>query len=88
MRRCGIRPGIAQRLEAGAGLGDRVEDIEQITCRAGQPIEPCHHEHVAVTEALEQLGKLGAVRLRARYLFGIDLGAAGGMQSAESEIKT
>ena len=36
----GIRPGVGQRLEASAGLGDHVEDIEQV---AGRPPTPHFH---------------------------------------------
>jgi hypothetical protein len=75
----GVGPGIAQRLEAGTGLGDGVEDVEEITGGAGQPIEACHHQHVALAEALDDLGQLGAVGLGAADLLGIDLGAARGV---------
>jgi hypothetical protein len=44
--RCGrIRPGIA--LKASAGLGNGVEDIQQVGRRSRQPIETRHHQNVA-----------------------------------------
>ena len=46
MWRCGIGPTIPQRLESGARLGDRVEHVEQIARRAGQPVEPRHDQHI------------------------------------------
>jgi hypothetical protein len=65
MRSRGVRPCVGQRFEAGAGLGNRVENIEQVARGPSEPIQPCHHQHVTVAEAPEQLGQLGAVRLRA-----------------------
>jgi hypothetical protein len=71
--RCrGVRPFVGQRLEASAGLGDRVEDIEQVARGSSEPIQPCHHQHVSITDALEQLGQFGAVGLRAGYLLAVN----------------
>jgi hypothetical protein len=58
-------PCVGQGIEACAGLGDRIEDIEQVARGSSEPIEPRHHQDVTITEALEQLGELGAVSLRA-----------------------
>ena len=33
-------------------LANRGQDIEQIACRACQPIEPCHHQHIAPGSSL------------------------------------
>jgi hypothetical protein len=37
-----------------ASLGDRVEDIEQVARGSSEPIQPCYHQHVTVTDAFEQ----------------------------------
>jgi hypothetical protein len=37
MRRGGVRPAVAQRLELSAALADRVKNVEQITGRACEP---------------------------------------------------
>jgi hypothetical protein len=47
MRRGRVRPGIAQRAEAGATLVDLVENVEQVPRRARQAIEASDHQHVA-----------------------------------------
>ena len=55
--RCrGVCPGTRQRLEASPGLANRrVEDIEQVPRRTGEPIEPRGHEHVAPASHLSTL---------------------------------
>src|SRR5262249_30407587 len=47
MRCGGIGPGIGERLELRAGLGDLVEHIEQVPGGARQTIEPRHQQGVA-----------------------------------------
>jgi small subunit ribosomal protein S21 len=37
-----------------ASLGDRVEDIEQVARGSSEPIQPCYHQHVTVTDAFDQ----------------------------------
>ena len=76
MRRGAIGPSVRQGLEAGACLGDRIDDVEQVARRARQSIEPRHHQHVARAEAANHLGKLGAVTAGAADFLGVDLGAA------------
>ena len=46
VRRGRVRPCILQRLEAGTGLADRIEDIEQVAGRARQSIEAGDDENV------------------------------------------
>jgi hypothetical protein len=53
----GICPGVGQRLEAGAGLGDRVEDIEQVAGGSSEPIQPCKKAPEVVAE-MSQLCRL------------------------------
>jgi hypothetical protein len=47
MSRRGVRPGISQRAEARALLSDGIQDVEKVTGRSGQAIEPRDHENVA-----------------------------------------
>jgi hypothetical protein len=62
MRRQSCRsPEFHATLQARASLANRVEDIEQVPCRASQPIEPRHDQHIALIEPLEQLGELRPV---------------------------
>ena len=42
-----VRPAIGQRLELSAVLGNLSQDVEQIPCRAGQPVKPRHRQHIA-----------------------------------------
>jgi hypothetical protein len=42
MWRCGVGPAIGQRLEANTPLAKRIQDVEQVAGRAGQPIQPRH----------------------------------------------
>src|SRR5262249_56979135 len=41
-RGCRVCPTVLERLEAGAGLADRVQNVEQVSRRARQPIEARH----------------------------------------------
>src|SRR5262249_39141633 len=64
MRRSCIGPSVFQAAEAGLTLADGGEHIEQVTCRARQPVEPCHQQHIARLEPANHLGQLGAISLR------------------------
>src|SRR5262245_17454650 len=57
VRRRGISPRIGERLEAGTGLADRIEDVEQIARRSSEPIEPRHQQQITSVETLDQLGE-------------------------------
>ena len=59
VRRCGVRPCVGQRLEAGAGLGDRVEDVEEVARGSGETVKPSHHEHVPSPSRLRSLASSG-----------------------------
>ena len=61
--RGGIRPGVAKGPEPGVPGGDRGEGIEKVTGRAGQPVEPLHHKHVATSELVEHPAELAAIGL-------------------------
>jgi hypothetical protein len=78
MRGRGVGPGVVERAELGSGLGDAVEDGEQITGRARQPVEPGDEEGVAVAERLEQLGELGPIGARTGDLLAVEAVAASG----------
>src|SRR5260370_32967021 len=79
--RCGrVSPRVRKRLKRGAGLGDGVEDVEQVAGAAGQAIEASDDHGVALGERLDQLGKLGAIRSGAADLLGADAFDSGGLQ--------
>ena len=50
----GIGPWIAQRPKARLFAADCRHGIEKITGRAGQPIQPGHHQHVAGRKLIER----------------------------------
>src|SRR6516164_9842249 len=64
VRRCGIRPGIGERLEAYGALAKRMQDVEQVARGSCQPIKPGYYQHVTGFDPPEQLGELGAISLR------------------------
>src|SRR5262249_12141273 len=64
----------------GTSLGDRIEDIEQVASRACQPVEPRHHQHVAVLKPADRLGQLWPVGLCARSLLLEDVATASRLQ--------
>ncbi len=51
--RC-VGPCVAQGSEPGLAVGDRRQRIQQVAGRAGQPVKPRHHHHVARREPVEQ----------------------------------
>jgi hypothetical protein len=51
----GIGPGIGQRLEAGASLGDLIQGVEQVPRRSGQPVKPRHHQYIASAKPVHDL---------------------------------
>jgi hypothetical protein len=56
-----ISPGIVQRPEPSPLLGDPVDDVEEIACRADQTVEPGDEEHVIRPEGSDRLLKLRVV---------------------------
>src|SRR4029453_12954263 len=48
----------------------------QVACGSPQPVHPREHQHIALTEALEQFGQLGPVAASAADLLCVDLGAS------------
>jgi hypothetical protein len=46
-------PCVAKRAETGFLVRDRGEGIQKIAGRAGEPVEPGHHHHVAGLDAGE-----------------------------------
>jgi hypothetical protein len=60
MRRRCIRPNLAQRFELCAGLTDLVESVEQVSGRAGQPVEPGYQYDIAFADHSEELLQLRA----------------------------
>jgi len=58
-RRGRIDPGILDGAEANAAAGQLVQDIQEITSRAGKPVQPGDHDYVAVRHLGLELGQLG-----------------------------
>jgi hypothetical protein len=54
MRSRSVGPRIAERLEAGAFLADKLDDPEQVECRARQPVELGHEQHVASLKLIKR----------------------------------
>src|SRR5215472_12358846 len=69
VRRCGIGPGVFEAAEVCFTLADCGQHIKQVACRACQPVEPGHQQHIARLKPANDLGELGTVSLCARYLF-------------------
>ena len=69
MRRRGVGPCVAEGSEPGSLGGDAGEGVQQVAGRAGQAVEPRHHQHVIGVELVERAAELGAVGLgSARHL--------------------
>jgi hypothetical protein len=75
-----VGPGLAQRSELGTGLGNLLEDVEEIPGRAGQPVESGDQHEVAFAEHVQQPVQLRPATLCAGYLLAIDLRSAGLVQ--------
>src|SRR5215472_4875479 len=54
VRRRGVGPGLAQRSELRAGLGDAVEDVQEIARRSRQPVKPGDDYRVALTDDAQE----------------------------------
>ena len=78
--RRGVGPCIAERAEASAAFADLRERVEKVAGRAGEAVEPRHHEHVAVGKLAHDAAQLDAVRPRAACRLAVDLGSSGGAQ--------
>ena len=53
-----VRPGVAQRPEPRTLLSDGIQDVEKVTGRSSQAIEPSDHENVALIQRLYKPRKL------------------------------
>lgn len=51
MRRCSVGPGITEGSEAGTGLCNGVEGVQQVTRRSSQTVEPLDHQHITRRES-------------------------------------
>jgi hypothetical protein len=63
VRRRGVGPCVAERAQAGSLAGDRRDGVQQVAGRAGEAVEPRHHQHVAGVELSEQAAELRPVGL-------------------------
>jgi len=75
--RGGVGPGIGERFELRASVGDLVEHVEQITGRTRQTIKAGDQQGVAGFQPFEELGEYRAISLRAAGSLSIDLGSTG-----------
>jgi hypothetical protein len=50
MRRRGVGPGVPQRFETGALVGNGAQQIKQVTGRPRQAIQAGDHQHIILTE--------------------------------------
>lgn len=73
VRRRGVGPRIAERTEARFLIGNRGKGVEQVACRAREPIKTRHHHHIAAAELAKQSPELGAIRFRAARHFAVHL---------------
>jgi hypothetical protein len=71
---------IMQRSELGSLVGKGMQNVEQVTSRACQPIEAGHDQQVAALQPLHDLGQLGPISAGTGDLLPVDLGASGGHQ--------
>jgi hypothetical protein len=70
----GVGPGVAQGAKARTALGDRVEQVKQVTCASRQPVEARDRQHIPRLQLVDDLEQLGALRLRPGYLLAVQLG--------------
>lgn len=83
----GVGPGVAERAEHGALLGDAAEDVEQVPCRARQPVEPGHQHHVAGREGREASVKLRTLALSSRDLLAEHTDCARSLQLGQLRVE-
>jgi hypothetical protein len=62
LARSSCPPICRQGTESGSGLRNRVERVQQIVCRARQPVGASHHQHVAFGKLVEWSGAIGRGR--------------------------
>jgi hypothetical protein len=65
-----------QRTEADAPLGESADRIDEVAQRAPEPVQPPHHERVALTEVIERPRQLGPLAERAAGRVAEDPGAS------------
>jgi hypothetical protein len=84
--RC-VTPCVIQRPEASTFLGDLVQNIEEVTGRAGQTIETGDEEHVVRLKGGECLPELGAIGPGAADLLPEDLLGPGSLELGDLGLK-
>jgi len=67
MRRGGIGPDIRQPAEEGSSFRDRCQDTQEVTCGAGEPIEPRDQKHIARFKSLDRRGEDAPICTRAAH---------------------
>jgi hypothetical protein len=71
-RRRGIRPRFVKRPQAGFRLLQLLGDLQQTTCRSGQPVETRHDHHITGTKLIEHPSQFRTTAPRARGFLLVD----------------
>jgi hypothetical protein len=61
VRRSCVGPRVGQRAESGSSLRYRIDYVEKVACRAGEPIKPGHKQGVAYRNSLQRARQLLAL---------------------------
>ena len=64
VRCCRVGPSIREGPEPRTGLGGRVQDVEEVPRRAGQPIQPRDQQHIPSTQRRDSAAYCNARALR------------------------
>jgi hypothetical protein len=76
----GVGPCLLQRLERRAGIGNLMDDVEQVAGRPCQPVQPGDNQNIAFAQCCQQALQLLAVAVGTGDLFLKDLGGTGLLQ--------
>ncbi len=63
MRSGRVSPDVRERAKDSTIFGDRAENVQEVPCRAGQPIELGDQQHVLGLEPVEELFELHSLPL-------------------------
>jgi len=71
-----VRPRLGQAAQPGIRVPQPLGDVEQVACRAGQPIEAGDHDHILRAHVVEQPVQLRPVAPRPGHLLRVGSPAA------------
>jgi hypothetical protein len=74
----GVRPCVGKRTEARAFVCDLRQRVQEVACRARQPVKARDHQHVAFLKLADRAAELGAVGIGSARLFPKHLLRSGG----------